>query len=111
VKLSSPERPALRGLLRNALGPLAGTLVWLLVALVSAVSYPWAWAWSNVHHWHRLHDARERRLAWCGAAAACALLMSGLSVARHVEAPALFAHAAVHAVDGCVGGHRAPRHC
>lgn len=105
------ERDPLRGLLASALGPLGGTLLWLLVRLVSAVLYPWAWAWFQLRGWHRHHDEREHRMAWTAVAAACALLTAGVAVARHAEPPALVAQAAVHAPDSCIGGHRSPRHC
>ena len=114
VNPSSSERDALRGLLTHALGPLSGTLVWLLVRLVSAALYPWVWAWSWASHW-RHHADHQRFAAWCGIAAVSGLLMTGLAVSRHSETPTLVAHAAgtaaVHAADGCAGGHHGPRHC
>jgi hypothetical protein len=110
----SSEPDALRGLLSRALGPIGGTLVWLVVRLVSTALYPWAWAWSWASHWRR-HADREHFAAWCGIVAVSGLLATGLVLARHGETPTLVAHAAgsgaIHATDGCAGGHRSPQHC
>ncbi|MGM9488567.1 hypothetical protein [Ideonella sp. YS5] len=116
---ASSERDALRGLLSSAIGPVGGPLVWLLVRLVSAALYPWFWAWSQARHWQRHREAREGRMAWFGVAAACALVMTSVAIARHAGTPALVARSAgprpaqteVHSADGCAGGHRSPLHC
>jgi hypothetical protein len=115
VVIPVPSEPdALRGLLTHALGPVSGTLVWLVVRLVSAALYPWAWAWSWASHW-RHHADRGRFAAWCGIVAASGLLATGVALARHSETPTLIAHAAssgaVHAADSCAGGHRSPQRC
>lgn len=60
----TPTR-TLRGALCGALGTAGGTLLWLLVAAISAVLYPLYWCGAQIRERAALPFEEGRSIVWC----------------------------------------------